>query len=328
MVGNDVALPLVSIIIPCFRQGRLLGQAVGSALDQTHSAVEVIVVNDGSDDETDTVAKSFGDGIIYVAKPNGGLPSARNAGIDRANGKYLLFLDADDLLHPEAAERLAAAAGPKGDRMAMMGVRYFIDENDKKVGPTLIPTYRDSLAPDILSRNHPVHGILCPKATVVAVGGFDESLHAVEDWDLWIRVALTGIEVVTIPWCGAFYRQTAGSMSSDCSRMARAKCRMFAKAWSLLRGRDDFWRSWAGVFLRSLYAVRRNCKTLDLKDELAPIQAIIDEVRGRGIRVCPASPAVLRLQDAVPAVIGDCLEATGLILARFCLPDFYDNCRK
>ena len=316
-----------SIIIPCFRHGRLLGQAVDSALAQTHRAVEVIVVNDGSEDETEDVARSFGDRIQYVTKENGGLSSARNAGIGLARGQYLLFLDADDLLHPEAVERLVAAAGGSGDRMAMMGVRCFATEHDRTSGPVMIPGFHGPLTPQIFVHNHPVHGILCPKAAIVAAGGFDESLRAVEDWDLWIRVALRGMDVVSIPWCGAFYRQVAGSMSSDRSRMAHAKCRMFGKAWAAVRDRDDFWAAWAGEFLRSLYAVRRNCKVLGLESEIPAIQEMIDEIRGRGVRVCSASPAALRLQDAAPAAVGDCLEAAGLSLARLCWPSFYDRCK-
>ena len=144
---------------------------------------------------------------------------------------------------------------------------------------------------------------------------------------MWIRVAMSGIGVVTIPWCGGFYRQLAGSMSSDRSRMARAKCRMFAKAWNSLREENIFWKSWSGAFLRSLYAVRRNCKLLGLGDELPHIQAMIDEMRRRGIRVEPASPAALRLQDAAPGSVGDFFEAAGLALARVCLPSFYDSCK-
>jgi GT2 family glycosyltransferase len=317
---------MISIIIPCFRHGDLLGQAVDSALAQTHPAVEVIVVNDGSDDDTEAAATAFGQSITYIAKENGGLSSARNAGLRRATGDYVLFLDADDLLHPEAVERLVAAASPACDRIVIMGVRYFRDRPDE-AGPAVIPEYASTLAPTIFVRNHPVHGIMCPRAAIEAAGGFDESLRAVEDWDLWIRVATSGIGVVTLPWCGAFYRQTPGSMSSDRTTMARAKCRLFAKAWQSQRANSIFWEAWATAFLRSLYAVRRNCKVLGLRDELPALQAMIDEVRGRGIRVEPMSPPALRLQDAAPARVGDFLEALGLTFARVCLPSFYESCK-
>ena len=161
-------LNVVSIVIPCFRHGRLLDHAIRSALAQTYPAIEVIVVNDGSDDNTDDIAKAFGSSIAYVAKENGGLSSARNAGIDRATGQFLLFLDADDLLHPDAVARLVAAAGPDSRTLVMMGVRYFLDHTDDTTRPTVLPQYGRTLAPTIFVRNHPVHGILCPKSAVVA----------------------------------------------------------------------------------------------------------------------------------------------------------------
>src|SRR5262245_46484951 len=94
----------VSVIIPCYRQGRYLAQAIDSCLAQTHPDVEVIVVNDGSDDNTDEVARGYGDRIRYIPKRNGGVSAARNSGIAVATGRYLKFLDADDHLAPQQIE--------------------------------------------------------------------------------------------------------------------------------------------------------------------------------------------------------------------------------
>src|SRR5262249_27602235 len=102
--------PLVSIIIPCYRQARFLPGSVGSAVAQTHPGVEVILVDDGSDDDTEAAARAFGDRVRYVRRPNGGPAAARNTGIAEAHGTHLLFLDADDILHPEAVARLTRAA--------------------------------------------------------------------------------------------------------------------------------------------------------------------------------------------------------------------------
>src|SRR5256885_924618 len=98
---------LVSVIIPCYRQAQFLPAALDSVLAQTHLDIEPIVVNDGSDDDTDAVARRYGSRISYLRQGNSGLPAARNAGIRKARGKFLLFLDADDLLHPQAVQRLA-----------------------------------------------------------------------------------------------------------------------------------------------------------------------------------------------------------------------------
>jgi glycosyltransferase involved in cell wall biosynthesis len=110
-MGKKVAdLPLVSVIIPCYRQGHLLPEALESVLAQTYPAVEAVVVNDGSPDDTDEVVHRYLPRVRYVRQQNRGLPAARNAGIRASSGQYLLFLDADDLLYPKAVEWLVEAA--------------------------------------------------------------------------------------------------------------------------------------------------------------------------------------------------------------------------
>src|ERR1700761_1458333 len=104
--------PLVSVIIPCYKQAQYLPEAVESVLAQTYPHVETIVVNDGSPDDTEAVAGRYGDRIRYVWRPNGGISAARNTGITQARGAYLKFLDSDDLLHPEQiARQMEALAG-------------------------------------------------------------------------------------------------------------------------------------------------------------------------------------------------------------------------
>jgi len=97
--------PLVSIIIPCYNAERWVKQSIQSALDQTYSPVEIIVIDDGSTDQSLEVVKSFGDKITWETGPNRGANHARNRGLDLAKGNYLQFLDADDYLLPEKIER-------------------------------------------------------------------------------------------------------------------------------------------------------------------------------------------------------------------------------
>ena len=94
----------VSIIIPCYNQGHFLRDAVQSALSQTWRPVEILVVNDGSTDCTSDVVATFGTAVKLIEKRNGGLSSARNAGLREATGNFVVFLDADDLLHPKCLE--------------------------------------------------------------------------------------------------------------------------------------------------------------------------------------------------------------------------------
>ena len=101
----------VSVVIPCYRQAHYLPTAVDSALAQTHPDVEVIVVDDGSDDDTAAVAARYGARVRYVRRPNGGLAAARNTGVAASTATYLKFLDADDHLVPEQLHRATKEAG-------------------------------------------------------------------------------------------------------------------------------------------------------------------------------------------------------------------------
>src|SRR5688500_17070697 len=92
--------PLVSVIITCFNQGHFLAEAISSVLKQTHKPLEIIVVDDGSTDNTKAVALNFPE-VYYIYQNNAGLSDARNTGIDNSRGEYLVFLDADDWLYQD-----------------------------------------------------------------------------------------------------------------------------------------------------------------------------------------------------------------------------------
>ena len=108
----SVTLQRVSVVIPTYNYGHFVAEAVESALKQTYPNLEVIVVDDGSNDDTAERLRQFGNQIIYIYQQNKGLSSARNAGIRRATGEWVAFLDADDVWHAEKiAKQLAAVGG-------------------------------------------------------------------------------------------------------------------------------------------------------------------------------------------------------------------------
>jgi glycosyltransferase involved in cell wall biosynthesis len=206
--------PLVTVVIPCFRQGHLLATAVRTALSQTYSNTEVVVVNDGSDDDTETVAKGFGDRIRYVRKPNGGLSSARNAGVRAASGELLHFLDADDAIHPEAISRLVGSCRDVRDPLAMMGWRPFETEPGIPSGEPRMPPDDNEAIKSILTANYgPPHNFLSTRVMFDKVGGFDERMSGCADWDFWLRQLFAGATPVSVPFIGAFYRQSENQMS-------------------------------------------------------------------------------------------------------------------
>src|SRR5829696_2931566 len=100
---RQAGAPLVSVVVPCYNQARFLGEAIESVLAQSHPLFEVVVVDDGSTDDTSEVAARY-PGVRLVRQENRGLSGARNAGLARSRGEYVVFLDADDRLLPGALE--------------------------------------------------------------------------------------------------------------------------------------------------------------------------------------------------------------------------------
>jgi glycosyltransferase involved in cell wall biosynthesis len=251
--------PLVSVIIPCYKQAEYLAGAIDSALAQTYSPVEVVVVNDGSPDDTEKVALSYGDAIVYVGRANGGLSAARNSGIACAKGRFLKFLDADDHLHPEQiAWQMEALAG-REDLLSLTTVRLYRDGRpDEYVDH--VPTAA-ALLPDLFQDIDwgGTHGWLFPTVLVRKAGGFDETLRFAEDWEFFTRLGLLGAALVVDPRVGCYYRQRAGSMSADRGGMASTRARILVGLHDKLRetNRPD----WFGLDL--------------LKTEQAAYQALV-----------------------------------------------------
>jgi glycosyltransferase involved in cell wall biosynthesis len=205
---------MVSIVIPCFRQGHWLRTAVESCLAQTYSPLEVIVVDDGSDDDTASVANSFGDRIRYIHQKNAGQSVARNTGWKASRGEHLLFLDADDAIHPEAIAKLMEAAIGDSPRIAMMGWKQFWNDIHEPATDIFPPTIEPVAA---LLRNNPgpPHIFLSPRKTLEAIGGWDPNLSGTSDWDCWFRQLFAGADLVGVPFIGAYYRQSPGQLSRN-----------------------------------------------------------------------------------------------------------------
>lgn len=216
--------PVVSVITPCYRQAHFLGEAIQSVLAQTYRAVEMVVINDGSDDDTEAVARSFGEQIRYHWQPNSGLPAARNRAIALSTGKYILCLDADDRLAPEAIGWLVEAARGQENALCAMGFKFFEGDDTMGQGRETLPPSGRPLGLDLLARNlGPPHIFLCSRSMLVAVGGFDTGLNASEDWDAWQRLVFAGADVIPVARIGALYRRHSGSMSTNFLLMARTQ---------------------------------------------------------------------------------------------------------
>ncbi len=186
--------PKVSIIIPVYNGADFLGDAVRSALSQTYRNVEVIVINDGSDDDnaTENVAASFGDKIKYYNKTNGGVSSALNFGINLMQGEYFAWLSHDDIFMHDKIEKEVSAV-----KLSDKTYETIIFTNWLEVDAAGRPLYavyanrksrRNSYAAVF---NHHLNGctMLIPKKCFLDSGTFDENLRSTQDYDLWFKFA-------------------------------------------------------------------------------------------------------------------------------------------
>jgi GT2 family glycosyltransferase/predicted Zn-dependent protease len=131
--------PTVSIIIPCYNYGRFLRDCIESALGQSYRPIEIIVVNDGSTDETEEIGLSYGGRVQYIGQPHQGIVQTINAGIERSRGDFFYFLSADDLLFPGTVENQVRIM-EGDDRCAVVcGNAKLIDEGGKEVGESIMP---------------------------------------------------------------------------------------------------------------------------------------------------------------------------------------------
>lgn len=181
--------PLVSVIIPTYNRAHFLGQAIQSALDQTYPQVEVIVIDDGSTDDTAAVVAGFGDRVRYVHQENSGVSAARNHGLRLARGATIAFLDSDDLLMPHKLETQIAYLEANPAVGMVYASHEFIHEDGRyhstcRLHPSSA-TYHRLLAECKIA----LPSVLVRRSVLNAVGGFDETMRIGEDIDLWVRIA-------------------------------------------------------------------------------------------------------------------------------------------
>lgn len=215
----------VSVIIPCYRQAQYLAQAVDSALGQTYSHIEVIVVNDGSDDNAEEVAFTYGGRIRYIRQDNGGLSAARNSGLAVASGNYVMFLDADDALLPAKIEKQIEVFqnDPSIDIVYCdfysMDLSGSVITDNCSVGKARSVMDGDIFESLLLGGYFPVHAALLRKSLIEQVGGFDTALQSHEDYHLWLRLAGMGCRAKYIDEKLVLYRKYSGSMSTQKNTM-------------------------------------------------------------------------------------------------------------
>lgn len=202
--------PLVSVVIPTYNRSAYLCQAIRSVLEQSYVDFEVIVVDDGSQDDTRSAVARFADPRVrYTCQDNAGRCAARNAGIRLATGRYVSFLDDDDLYLPNKLSSHMSALDADPDLGLVMGGYRCIDAEGapfKEITPWL---WHPCLDLDTWLRVCPTipAAVTVRKAWLASCGGFDESIGAhAEDWDLWLRLAYAGCRMAWVEELVCAYR--------------------------------------------------------------------------------------------------------------------------
>jgi glycosyltransferase involved in cell wall biosynthesis len=201
--------PLVSIIVPCFKYAEYLPDALDSVLVQTYLNWECIIISDGSPDNTEEVALHYcqkDKRFKYFYKENGGHSSARNFGIKYSSGKYILPLDADDKLNKDYLKKAVEKIESAEDIKLVTGhVQHFGDVNEK----VTMPSYELS---SYLVVNYISISSLFRRVDFDKAKGFDETMLAFEDWDLFIKILKNGGKIFELPLTGLYYRKKNDSL--------------------------------------------------------------------------------------------------------------------
>lgn len=196
--------PVVSVIVPCYNQAEYLPEALESVLKQTFTDWEAIIVNDGSQDNTSEVAGQYvarDSRISLIVQENRGVSAARNAGLRRAKGKYIVALDGDDRIEPQYIEKTLMAFGDGNDADVAYSGWGFFGISDK--APKLkYLGYRQ-----LLINNTLYCTAIYRREDALRIGGYDENMHmGFEDWEFFIRLLNEHSKVVQVPETLFYYR--------------------------------------------------------------------------------------------------------------------------
>lgn len=232
IISPPVGEPKFSVVIPAYNASAYITDCLNSVLTQCETDFEVIVVNDGSTDNTSQVVSTFTDSRIHLLhRPNGGLAAARNTGIRAAKGEFVAFLDADDrwCFEKLAAHRQALEADPTAS------VSYdwsaFIDIKGERTGLFMAQTQKSLTHEALLLKNYLGNGStsVVRRSVLEANNGFDESLHRLVDHELWVRLAFNGHHFRLVPHQLTEYRIHPASFTADTERMLKGVEAFLAK---------------------------------------------------------------------------------------------------
>jgi len=235
LVAGDAA-PEFSVVVPAYNATRTVAATIRSVLYQTDPDFELIVVDDGSTDDTTGVVERTADGdprLRLVRQPNAGTGAARNTGIAHARGRCICLLDNDDLWMPSYLAAVRAAFDGAPDAGLAYSDAWILDDATHRIHRRTglaffagnVPARLDGerFLLELLKQNFVTASTVTLRREVTErIGGFDASVRGVDDYDLWLRIAAAGFGAVRPAGCRAILRDRAGSLSKDQAMMMRS----------------------------------------------------------------------------------------------------------
>ena len=223
----------MSVVIPAFNAGRTIGETLQSVIDQTHGDLEILVVDDGSTDQTGEIATSFAardQRIRLIRQENGGVASARNSGIAASSGAFIAPLDADDLWHPAKIERQLRVFEENDDRMGLVYTWFaLIDHRSRVMQLRHRPNHEGEVLAPLAFHNFIGNGssAMFRREALAHTGGYDTMLRArggqgCEDWKLYFQIA-ERYQFGLVRQALTGYRHLEDNMSSDVLQMLRSR---------------------------------------------------------------------------------------------------------
>lgn len=217
----------VSVLIPTYNRQEYIGEAIRSIQSQTYEDCEIVVVDDGSTDDTEQVVKRFGDDIRYIYQQNQGVSTARNLAFRKSTGEYVVFLDSDDYLLPNALGNLAHALddSPTSDIVYSNG--YIVDTDG--VHQATLSDYSprpfvDALETFVVGNPLGLHGTMFRRSALERIDGpFDPQMLGYEDWDMIMRLKANGCTFHFLAAYTACYRFHGGNKSAPKSALSEKR---------------------------------------------------------------------------------------------------------
>lgn len=226
-------MSLISVIVPVYNGGETIKETIESVLNQTFSNLELIIIDDGSQDSTLNIISNIKDSRLKVfSYQNAGVAISRNRGIQKAGGKFIAFLDADDLWTSDKLEaQLKALQSNPQAAVAYSWVDYINAEGEFLHNGNHITingnAYKQMLVENILENGS---NPLVRRDALIKVGDFDQSLTPAEDWDMWLRLAAC-YDFVTVPYPQILYRTLSSSGSSNVLKMEKVCLQLIDQAF-------------------------------------------------------------------------------------------------